>query len=142
MNESILAQPLSRRRFVQFRLRSLLLLPVLVALVGYWYVRHCSANIAREAYRSVSMAFQEGSATAVDVCEASLRLCEAEEQVPLASSDRARAFHLARVVDLELNVRANMETSLYGEGGREAAREELGCIVEYRMEASHALGER
>jgi hypothetical protein len=136
------AAPKPQLRWHQYRLRSLLVLLVLVALGGYWYVQHRKANIAREAYGSMAMAYQEGSATAVDVCEASLRLCEAEEQVPLACVERAQALHLARVVELQRGMRTKHDETPYGTSEREAARLELVNISEYRDRVQDALRAR
>jgi hypothetical protein len=130
----------SWRRFLQFRLRTLLVLPVLVALGGYWYMQRRKAEAAREDYRR-AIALRDsgaGEATAVDLCELSLRICRAEQQMPLARSQRPWALHLARVIDLEVYTQWEVGAKHTQEGIAEA-REQLVRTAEFRREAVDAL---
>jgi hypothetical protein len=113
----------------------MVLLGCLCVSGSYWYVQHRKAVEAREAFDKVALARQQGLATRLDVCAASVQLREAEERVPFSCSDRAWALHLARIVDIEVKARVAIEVTTYDETGREAAIQEVGRIVEYREEA-------
>ena len=129
----------SNRRWFQFSLRTLLLLPVLCSFACWWYVQYRSFAKARDAYERTHTEYQVQWATALDVCAASAELCEAEEQMPFADSVRARALHFARVQEIEWQVRAAIPVTLFGEDGREAAIKELDELIDYRIEAKYQL---
>lgn len=129
-----------RLRWYQYRLRTLLLLPVLVSLLCYWYVQNRKAASAQADYESVSARYETGMARARDVCDASARLCDAQKKVPFTSGYRAMATHLARLVNLELRVKNIIPVTMYAsEQGREDAYAEAEYIEQQRRQVQDAL---
>lgn len=128
-----------RRRPFQFSLRTLLLLPVLCALGCCWYVQHRQYENARVAYESAWDGYNNGLGMPLEVCQASLTLCEADQRCLFATTYGARSRHLARVTRLERAWSAMCRLSMTSKEGRDAALEQLRRIGECRTAAAEQL---
>lgn len=130
-----------RRRWCQFRLRTLLLAPVLVAFVGYWYVDHRRVVRARDEYARIANQYECGLIAVTDLCPASRRLAEAEQQSFFVGTVRARAGHLLRLGEMELGWEAKLEIAEFDEDGRERAGKIFDELRHSRQEAQDWLKE-
>jgi hypothetical protein len=115
---------------------------LVVGAIWYWYLDHRRLVKAREEYDRTQAQYEVGLLPSIlDLCEASRRLAEAEEGSPFVSRIRARADGFLRVSDLESQYRVFIELSLFAEGGREQALNELHELGRRRMEARDRLRE-
>lgn len=90
------------------------------------------------AYESAAAGYENGLVMPLDVCQASLTLCEAEERCLFADVDGARSRHLARVTRLE-RIRVDAFRNIHTKEGRDANSEQLRRIGEYRAAAAAKL---
>lgn len=131
--------PQPKLRWYQYSLRTLLMMPVVCALVCWWYVDHRRVAAAREEYAYKAAQYEAGVVSRLDLCAASKRLCGVEEQSLFVGRVRARARHLMHVNLIEIKARAAIPVTMYAEGGLEAAQKQLEELVRLRVEAQQLL---
>jgi len=131
--------PAPRRRWFQYSLRTLLILPVFVAVGCFGYVDYRRLAKARTDYRYAAANYEVDMIGVIDLCRASMVLAEVEDQSWFVGAVRARAAHLIRASEIEKKYRAFIALALFGEGGREEAGKNLDQVVAYRAEAEEWL---
>ena len=129
------------RLFVLGCLSLFVLLLIAVGVFFRWYVRYQAVIQQREEYERELAQYEMGLVDRMVLCWASAELCKAEESVPFSSAAYAQALHVVRLYDIEMKARSAIDTMDYGEGGREAALNELHKITDFRVRAKERLDE-
>lgn len=129
-------QPYPKLRWFQYRLRSLLLMPVVCGLVCWWYVDHRRVVAGREEYESALAVYEAGTLTMAELFAASKRLCEAEERSPFVGRVRARARHLLHINSIEMRVQP-----VDRESDPDRLRKRREELARWRAEAQRLLEE-